>query len=161
VKARIIEKDGASGIHNVTRILNRMDTDGSKNLDQNELMKGLSAYGIKKIPPRDMKILFAYFDRDRSGRISVDEFLRGLKVRERCGGAVSPSYIAWNDCIMFLALLYDHYFLVDCHEFARERGGVLMIIFATNYAFRVACPLSENNSCAKHSTSWTPPGMAA
>lgn len=80
VKARIIEKDGASGIHNVTRILNRMDTDGSRNLDQNELMRGLNAYGIKKIPPRDMKILFNYFDRDRSGRISVDEFLRGLKV---------------------------------------------------------------------------------
>lgn len=58
-----------------------MDTDGSKNLDQNELMKGLNIYGIKKIPPRDMKILFNYFDRDRSGRISVDEFLRGLKVR--------------------------------------------------------------------------------
>lgn len=79
VKARIIEKDGASGIHNVTRILNRMDTDGSRNLDQNELLKGLSEYGIKKIPPRDLQILFNYFDRDRSGRISVDEFLRGLK----------------------------------------------------------------------------------
>lgn len=81
VKARIIEKDGASGIHNVSRILKRMDVDGSGNLDQNELMKGLSHYGIKKMPPRDVKILFNYFDRDRSGRISVDEFLRGLKVR--------------------------------------------------------------------------------
>lgn len=80
VKARIIEKDGASGIHNVTRILRRMDTDGSGSLDQNELMKGLNHYGIKKIPPRDMKILFNYFDRDHSGHVSVDEFLRGLKV---------------------------------------------------------------------------------
>mmetsp|Transcript_25298 Transcript_25298/g.42685 ORF Transcript_25298/g.42685 Transcript_25298/m.42685 type:complete len:361 (+) Transcript_25298:45-1127(+) len=79
VKARIIEKDGASGIHNVTRILRRMDTDGSGSLDQNELMKGLNHYGIKKIPPRDMKILFNYFDRDHSGHVSVDEFLRGLK----------------------------------------------------------------------------------
>ena len=82
VRARIIEKDGASGIHNVTRILKRMDADGSGNLDQTELMNGLREYGIKKIPPKDLKILFNYFDRDRSGRISVDEFLRGLKVRE-------------------------------------------------------------------------------
>lgn len=80
VKARIIQKDGASGIHKVTRLLARMDNDGSKSLDQDELMEGLREYGISRIPPAELQILFNYFDRDRSGRISVDEFLRGLKV---------------------------------------------------------------------------------
>ena len=80
VKARIIQKDGASGIHKVTRLLARMDTDGSKSLDQEELMQGLAEYGISRIPPGELQILFNYFDRDRSGRISIEEFLRGLKV---------------------------------------------------------------------------------
>jgi Ca2+-binding EF-hand superfamily protein len=81
VKARILAKDGASGVHNVTRILRRMDTDGSKSLDQTELMNGLREYGINRIPPSEMQILFNHFDRDRSGKVSVDEFMRGLKVR--------------------------------------------------------------------------------
>jgi calcyphosin len=80
VKARILEKDGASGIHKVARILSRMDHDGSKTLDQDELMEGLRVYGISRIPPSELQLLFNYFDRDRSGKISVEEFLRGLKV---------------------------------------------------------------------------------
>lgn len=79
VKARIIERGGASGIHAVTRLLKSMDTDGSKSLDKNELMQGLRQYGINNISPKDMQILFNYFDRDGSGRITIDEFLRGLK----------------------------------------------------------------------------------
>lgn len=79
VKARIIQKDGASGIHNVKRILQRMDRDGSGNLDRDELMYGLREYGIKNVSPGDMQKIFNSFDRDRSGRISVEEFLLGLK----------------------------------------------------------------------------------
>jgi Ca2+-binding EF-hand superfamily protein len=80
VKARIIQKDGASGIHNVKRILQRMDKDGSGNLDRDELMYGLREYGINNVSPGDMQKIFNSFDRDRSGRISVEEFLLGLKV---------------------------------------------------------------------------------
>lgn len=79
VKARIIQKDGASGIHNVKRILQRMDRDGSGSLDRDELMYGLREYGINNVSPDDMQKIFNCFDRDRSGRISVEEFLLGLK----------------------------------------------------------------------------------
>lgn len=81
VRARIIAKDGASGIHNVRRILSRMDTDGSKALDRNELLHGLREYGITNVPPAELQKIFNAFDRDRSGKISVDELMRGLNVR--------------------------------------------------------------------------------
>jgi Ca2+-binding EF-hand superfamily protein len=79
VKARIITKDGASGIHNVKRLLARMDRDGSGNLDRDELMYGLREYGINGLNGSDMDKIFNAFDRDRSGRISIEEFLTGLK----------------------------------------------------------------------------------
>jgi Ca2+-binding EF-hand superfamily protein len=79
VKARIVERGGASGIHAVTKLLKSMDTDGSKNIDRNELMQGLRAYGINNVSPSEMQILFNHFDRDGSGRITTDEFLLGLK----------------------------------------------------------------------------------
>lgn len=79
VKARIIERGGASGLHGVTRLLKSMDTDGSKNLDRRELMQGLRAYGINNISDREMQVLFNHFDRDGSGRITIEEFLLGLK----------------------------------------------------------------------------------
>jgi Ca2+-binding EF-hand superfamily protein len=80
VKARILAKDGASGIHSISRILSRMDTDGSKSLDRDELMYGLREYGINNVSQADLQKIFNSFDRDRSGRISVQEFLQGLKV---------------------------------------------------------------------------------
>lgn len=101
VKARIIQKDGASGIHKVARLLSRMDNDGSKSLDQDELMQGLREYGISKIPPVELQTLFNYFDRDRSGRISIDEFLRGLKV------------LLFYFLLLFLNLIY--FYRLECH----------------------------------------------
>jgi len=80
VRARIIDQGGASGIHGITRILNRMDTDGNKALDKHELTEGLRQYGIYDITEKEVDTLCNYFDKDRSGKISVEEFLRGLTV---------------------------------------------------------------------------------
>ena len=89
VKARILERGGVGGLHGITRVLKRMDTDGSLNLDKDEFLRGLMVYGIKSdigadkhpdsISSDDMTLLFGYFDRDKSGKISIEEFLRGLK----------------------------------------------------------------------------------
>ncbi len=57
-----------------------MDSDGSKNLDRDELKQGLIAYGISGVSDKEFQVLFDYFDRDKSGKISTDELLRGLKV---------------------------------------------------------------------------------
>lgn len=79
VKARILERGGVSGVHGCARVLRRMDRDGSSNLDIGELMDGLAEYGVTDLSSEEQKTIFTYFDRDQSGKISVEEFLRGLK----------------------------------------------------------------------------------
>ncbi len=82
VKEKIIERGGANGIRTVTVILKRMDKDGSLSLDKSELLEGLMVYGIRNIDDTeggDLDKLMAYFDRDKSGKISIEEFLRGVR----------------------------------------------------------------------------------
>mmetsp|Transcript_25402 Transcript_25402/g.33170 ORF Transcript_25402/g.33170 Transcript_25402/m.33170 type:complete len:365 (-) Transcript_25402:458-1552(-) len=82
VKARILELGGANGIRSCTRILRGMDSDGSRNLDRTELLEGLMSYGLYDLddtPGGDIDKLMAYFDRDQSGKISIEEFARGVR----------------------------------------------------------------------------------
>jgi len=82
VKSRILELGGANGIRSCAHILKRMDRDGSLNLDRSELLEGLESYGLYDLddtPGGDIDKLMLYFDRDKNGRISVEEFLRGLR----------------------------------------------------------------------------------
>lgn len=81
-KAKIIQRGGANGIRTLTAILRRMDKDGSLTLDKHELLEGLMVYGLRDLdnsPGGDMDKLMNYFDRDKSGKISVGEFLRGVR----------------------------------------------------------------------------------
>jgi len=78
VKMKIIER-GASGVHTITKILRRMDRDGSYTLGRDEFVEGLMVYGIRDLDEEDVDKLMGYFDRDGSGRISIEEFLRGVK----------------------------------------------------------------------------------
>ncbi len=82
MKEKIIERGGANGIRTVTAILKRMDKDGSLSIDKSELVEGLMVYGIRNIDDTaggDLDKLMAYFDRDKSGKISIEEFLRGVR----------------------------------------------------------------------------------
>jgi Ca2+-binding EF-hand superfamily protein len=82
VKNKIIERGGANGIRTCTRLLKRMDKDGSLSLDKAELLEGLMVYGIRNIDDTeggDLDKLMKFFDRDNSGKISIEEFLRGVR----------------------------------------------------------------------------------
>jgi len=82
VKARILELGGANGIRSCTRILRGMDSDGSRSLDRTELLEGLMGYGLYDLddtPGGDIDKLMTYFDRDKSGKISIEEFARGVR----------------------------------------------------------------------------------
>jgi len=79
VKARILELAGKNaGVRAVTRILRQMDDDGSNTLSAYELKEGLITYGVMT-SGSEVATLMKYFDRDGSGRITIDEFLRGLR----------------------------------------------------------------------------------
>lgn len=57
-----------------------MDDDRSMDLDIYEFKKAVKDFRIG-ISDRDADRLFTIFDRDRSGKIDYDEFLRAIRVR--------------------------------------------------------------------------------
>jgi Ca2+-binding EF-hand superfamily protein len=57
-----------------------MDDDRSMDLDIYEFKKAVKDFRIG-ISERDSERLFNIFDRDRSGKIDYDEFLRGVRVK--------------------------------------------------------------------------------
>lgn len=74
-----IKELGILGIHSAKRALNRMDVDGSGTLDMKELKGGLELLGITNFTDHDVKTIMGHFDTDRSGRVSAEELLRGMK----------------------------------------------------------------------------------
>jgi len=79
VKSRILQLVGKNaGIRGCTRILRQMDQDGNNTLDEHELREGLEMYGVH-IADSEIDRLVKHFDKDGSGRITIEEFLRGLR----------------------------------------------------------------------------------
>ena len=70
---------GARGIAGLGKAFRRMDRDGSKALSFEEFSDAIQEIGIAMPTPKKRQ-LFAFFDRDRSGSLSYDEFLVGLRV---------------------------------------------------------------------------------
>lgn len=56
-----------------------MDDDGNKTLDVKEFAKGLHDYGVY-LETDHVKEVFLKFDKDGSGTIDFDEFLKALRV---------------------------------------------------------------------------------
>jgi Ca2+-binding EF-hand superfamily protein len=79
VKEEIIKRSTGNGLRSAALTLKRMDTDRSGNLDEKELAEGLEVLGIEGLEEDDIKRLMRAFDSDDSGKISVEEFYRGLQ----------------------------------------------------------------------------------
>ncbi|XP_044266812.1 calcyphosin-like protein [Tribolium madens] len=69
---------GANGILGLGRMFRRMDDDGSKQLNQEEFVRGLRETGLE-VTDEEALELFKKFDDDNSGSVNMTEFLVHLR----------------------------------------------------------------------------------
>jgi len=77
IKGRLKER-GMFGIRGVSHLFHSMDKNGNRQIDINEFYWGLKEFGVSLSEEEAMGVL-KIFDKDRSGTISFEEFLRALK----------------------------------------------------------------------------------
>eukprot|EP01062_Namystynia_karyoxenos_P083309 TRINITY_DN956_c0_g1_i5.p1 TRINITY_DN956_c0_g1~~TRINITY_DN956_c0_g1_i5.p1 ORF type:complete len:413 (+),score=142.93 TRINITY_DN956_c0_g1_i5:112-1350(+) len=78
VRSKILARGGRSGFRGIKRSLTIMDDNRNSKLSPEELSEGLAVYGVL-LEPQELAAAFRHLDRDRSGQISVGEFLRGIR----------------------------------------------------------------------------------
>jgi len=83
IRKRIAAR-GARGIAGISKKFKIADDDGSKSLDVNEFKKAMHDFRMD-LSEKQCEIAFGVFDRDGSGVISYDEFLRSIR------GQMNPS----------------------------------------------------------------------
>ncbi|XP_074193767.1 calcyphosin isoform X2 [Rhinolophus sinicus] len=71
---------GASGIQGLARFFRRLDRDRSRSLDARELQGGLAELGLA-LDMAEAEGVCKRWDRDGSGTLDLEEFLRALRVR--------------------------------------------------------------------------------
>jgi Ca2+-binding EF-hand superfamily protein len=73
-----LAKRGTRGISSISRKFKIADDNNSKSLDVNEFKKAMADFRIGMNEKQCVNV-FALFDRDGSGEISYDEFLRMIR----------------------------------------------------------------------------------
>lgn len=74
----VLAKRGTLGIRGLGRLFRILDNNGNRQLDIKEIQYGLADFGIDLNEERAQVVLNA-FDRDRSGTVDYNEFLRVLR----------------------------------------------------------------------------------
>lgn len=70
---------GAMMIRGIGRLFRILDDNRNRQIDANELVWGLKDFDIH-LTEGQVKALIEQFDRDNSGTVNFDEFLRALRV---------------------------------------------------------------------------------
>ena len=70
---------GATGIIGMGRAFRIIDDDGSKSVSLSEFKKAMSEYRMS-LTDQQLNQIFNYFDKDKNGTLSYDEFIQALRV---------------------------------------------------------------------------------
>ena len=97
---------GANGIIGLQRKFKIIDDDGNNQLNYNEFKKAIRENALT-FSDTDLSLLFNYFDKDRSGTLSIDEFLVGVRV----------------SLITIINFLSYFIMLLGCIESSKTRNG--------------------------------------
>ena len=73
-----LKSRGAMAIRGIGRVFRILDDNRNRQVDVNELLWGLKDFGIH-LDEAQAKCVLAKFDRDGSGSVSFDEFIRTLR----------------------------------------------------------------------------------
>ncbi|KAG6586864.1 putative calcyphosin [Phytophthora cinnamomi] len=79
VRESILDAGGKNGIRTLGVILRRMDQNSNGMIELEEFRDGIAQLGIRDVDPEEVERTFRYFDRDQSGKITIDELMRGLR----------------------------------------------------------------------------------
>jgi len=92
-KDKVLERGGSAGIHSLGRVFRLLDTDDDRRLNAEELQVGLERYGLF-MDNSQVEELIGALDKDKSGSIRLDEFLKAIKgtINARRQGMIDMAY---------------------------------------------------------------------
>lgn len=73
-----LKRRGTFGIRGLAIVFRRMDNNGDKKLDRDDLRIGLRENG-HELTDLEFDGIFKYFDRNGDGKVNFDEFMRGVR----------------------------------------------------------------------------------
>ena len=88
-----LKRRGSMAIRGIGRVFRILDDNRNRQLDTNELMWGLKDFDIH-LSEEQVQVLIQHFDRDNSGTVNFDEFLRALRgeLNENRTGYIRQAY---------------------------------------------------------------------
>jgi len=75
----VLKARGGGGFASLQRTFRIMDDDGSKSLSMVEFKKAMRDFSIGDLSDADLRTLFEHFDVHRSGSISFEDFIQGVR----------------------------------------------------------------------------------
>eukprot|EP01041_Mallomonas_annulata_P006525 gene6525-13206_t len=79
MRISIMTAGGASGFHRLKAAFLGMDSDGSRTLDRVEFNAGFKMTSVSGITSADIDVFFHALDRERSGKLLIDEVMRVIQ----------------------------------------------------------------------------------
>jgi len=77
-REKVQARSGRSGFRGIVQFMKTVDSNGDRKLNKEELSNALALFQLHP-QSQDLDRLFKFFDKDKSGCISVTEFLRGIR----------------------------------------------------------------------------------